>query len=81
LNTRRKLVIALGAAALGAPLIALAQQPRAIPMVGVLSLEIADQIALLREGLAKLGYVEGRNIHFEMGKPDDRYAQLAEIAE
>lgn len=51
-----------------------------MPRVGVLALEISDQLPLFRDGLLKLGYVEGRNIRLEVRKPGDRYAQLDDIA-
>lgn len=80
MNNRRKLLVALGAVGVWGPLKAVAQQTGSIPTVGVLSLEIEDRIKMFREGLRKLGYVEGRNIRLETRNPGDRYAQLAEFA-
>lgn len=77
---RRKLVLALGASSFSLPCALFAQKPPAIPRVGVLALELSDQLPLFRDGLLKLGYVEGRNIRLEVRKPGDRYAQLDEIA-
>ena len=80
MHNRRKLLVALGAVGVWGPLKAVAQQTGSIPTVGVLSLEIEDRIKMFREGLRKLGYVEGRNIRLETRNPGDRYAQLAEFA-
>ena len=80
-SMRRAVLIALGAGALCGPHKAVAQSVRTMPVVGVLSLEIEDQVALLRDGLRKLGYVEGRNIRLETLTVGDRYAKLIEIAE
>ena len=62
MNNRRKLLVALGAVGVWGPLKSVAQQTGSMPTVGILSLEVEDQIAMFREGLRKLGYVEGRNI-------------------
>jgi putative ABC transport system substrate-binding protein len=79
-STRRKLMIALGAGALWAPMNSVAQRAAPIPIVGVLSLEIEDQVAQFRDGLRKLGYVQGRNIRVEALNAGDSYARLNEIA-
>ncbi|MEK6243695.1 MAG: ABC transporter substrate-binding protein [Pseudomonadota bacterium] len=52
-----------------------------MPVVGVLALGIEGRIEPLREGLRRLGYVEGRNIRLETRATGDRYARLAEIAD
>ena len=80
MNSRRTFLVSLGAVGLWGPLSALGQQTGLIPVVGILSLEIEDQITMFREGLRKLGYVEGRNIRLELRNPGDRYERLAEIA-
>jgi putative ABC transport system substrate-binding protein len=73
---RRELFVLLGGAASLWPLAARAQ-PAKVPVIGVLS--VGDPGALLsglREGLGRLGYVEGQNIHIEVrsaaGKPELR---------
>ena len=78
---RRAFVTGLGAV-LAAPLGAGAQQPRKIPLVGVLgaqSAEISPPILAFRDGLHELGYVEGHNIAIEWrwahGK-NERFAEL-----
>ncbi len=73
MNNRRKLIIALGAGALTAPLAALAQQqPNKVPRIAFLSGRGSPTAAnpdpnadAFREGLRDLGYVEGKNILIE----------------
>src|SRR5258706_13922602 len=67
LNTRRKLVIALGASALTAPLVAFSQVQGKVWRIGVLSPNSSASsggIDAFIAGLAKLGYVEGNNVLF-----------------
>ena len=66
LNTRRKLVIALGAGALTAPFGAFAQQQRKVWRVGVLSGSFKE-IALdtFVQSMHDLGYIEGKNLTIE----------------
>ncbi len=56
----------IGTLALGllaGPLPAEAQQPRKVPLIGFLYPGSGDsRLALLREGLRELGYVDGQNI-------------------
>ncbi len=80
MTARRNILLALGAGALWRPLQAIAQRTDAIPVVGILALGIEGRADGLKEGLRKLGYVEGRNIRFEERFAGDRYARLAEIA-
>lgn len=81
MTARRKILFALGAGALWWPLRAVAQRAGAMPVVGILALGIEGRAARVREGLRKLGYVEGRNIRLEERAAGDRYARLAEIAD
>jgi putative ABC transport system substrate-binding protein len=63
---RRQFMTLLGSAAAW-PLAAHAQQPK-IAKLGFVSWQsaaAADQIEYLRDGLARFGYVEGRNIDLE----------------
>ena len=79
MTTRRQVVLALGAGALGAPLSSFAQQPTKIPLIGYLTPGLPPPasspvlIALLR-GLRENGYVEGRTFAVESryggGKPE-----------
>ena len=66
---RRELLVALGGAAAAWPLAARAQQGEGVRRVGVLmsyldnNPEAAAWVATFHQGLQKLGWVEGRNIH------------------
>ena len=79
---RREFILALGGAAAW-PLAAHAQQ-KSMPVVGALGIGPPDvnepNISAFRQGLAGLGYVEGRNILIEYrwaeGKPE-RFPVLA----
>ena len=71
MNTRRRLVIALGAGALAAPLASIAQQqPPKVARIGFLGAAsasgVASRVEALRAGLRDLGYVEGKNIVIEL---------------
>jgi putative ABC transport system substrate-binding protein len=78
--SRRRIVIALGASALAAPLVSLAQQPKRVPLVGVLSPGWPPPspplvaIGSLQQGLRDSGYVEGQTVALEYryasGKPE-----------
>ena len=69
---RREFITLLGGAAVAWPLSAPAQQTRTVPVVGVLmSLaesdeESQDRIATFRQTLQELGWIEGRNVQFEV---------------
>jgi len=81
---RRRVFIALASgAAITWPLAARAQQPTAIPHIGVLmganpSVEAA-KLGVFREALKRLGYIDGQTIVIELrygeGQPD-RIAML-----
>src|SRR5215472_6601155 len=69
---RRDFITLLGGAA-GWPLTALAQQSERMRRIGVLAgglVESSDasqaQLAVFRESLAKLGWIEGRNLEIEV---------------
>ena len=67
---RREFIALLGVTVVG-PVPAFAQQPTGVRQVALLSsfnenrAEVHVYIVALREGLAKLGWEEGRNIHIE----------------
>ena len=62
---RRDLLAAfLGSAALARPLAVLAQQPAAMPRVGLLDPGIAHLFAAFLKGMQELGYEEGRNVAY-----------------
>lgn len=85
LNTRRRIVLALLAGALAAPLASFAQQPQGtVPRIGFLISETlssqARRVEALRSGLLDLGYVEGKSIAIEVRSADGRYDRLPELA-
>jgi len=83
-NNRRKLVVVLGAGAIGAPLFAHAQQqPGKIPRVGFLEplgRDFGDYRAFLAS-LRELGHVEGQNIAIEARFADGKSELLPALAE
>lgn len=83
MNNRRKLIVALGAAALAAPLISFAQQSGGMPRIGLLWIEgrtSSPYVAALRDGLLARGYVEGKNIHIDDHSLVKQYGLLSEAA-
>ena len=84
MNTRRKLLIALGAGALTAPLSSIAQPPPKIRRIGFLGSATAaanvQRMDALRAGLRDLGYIEGKNIAIEYRWADGKYERLPELA-
>jgi ABC-type uncharacterized transport system substrate-binding protein len=85
MNSRRKLLVALGAAALAAPLACFAQQQRSkVARIGLLEAGSASTDAKWREsliaGLRELGYVEGKNIVIEYRWADGKYERLPGLA-
>jgi len=84
MNNRRKLLIALGAGALAAPLTSFAQQKGKVWRIGFLSAAAASGLAprmeALRAGLRDLGYVEGKNLVIEFRRAEGYYERLPELA-
>jgi putative ABC transport system substrate-binding protein len=84
MNNRRKLLVALGASALAAPLLSFAQKAGGMRRIGWLSpASAADglpNLEALRVGLRELGYVEGQNITIEVRWADGRSEQLPKLA-
>jgi len=84
MNKRRKLIIALGASALAAPLSSFAQQPVKIPRIGFLGAASASgyakQLDGFRLGLRDFGYMEGKNTVIEYRWAEGDYARLPELA-
>src|SRR5262249_5051724 len=80
---RRKFLATLGGAPAASPLAARAQQ-QTMPVIGLLNSESANEydylVRAFREGLNKIGYVEGRNVAIEYRWADGRSDRLAEIA-
>ena len=86
MNRRRNLLIALGAAALAAPLRTFAQQAGKVWRIGFLS-SIARPVSLdahyygaFLRGMRELGYVEGKNLVIEWRFAEGKYERLAVLA-
>jgi putative ABC transport system substrate-binding protein len=84
-NRRRKLLVALGANALAAPLLIFAQQEKQSVVVGVL--RYGDRpggqvyIDAFKQGLQELGYIEGRNLALELRFAEGKAERLPALAE
>jgi putative ABC transport system substrate-binding protein len=85
---RREFITLLGGAAAAWPLVARAQQGDRVRRIGVLSqypeAEARANTALFRQCLQELGWIEGRNIEYELrwsvtGVPADRRRSAMEI--
>jgi putative ABC transport system substrate-binding protein len=80
---RRRLLIAAGAlATMRLPV--LAQNPVAMPRIGLLWIESSDDanlVSALRDGLSTQGFSDGKNIQIEKQFLVDRYDRLAASAE
>ena len=83
MTTRRKILVALGGV-LAAPLASFAQQKPKIWRIGFLSgaTRPPDGLppAAFRQGLAELGYVEGRNLMYEGRWAEAKFGRLPELA-
>ena len=72
---RREFIAGLGSAVVARPLAARAQQPERLRHVGVLMNVVqedpggAADVMAFRQGLADLGWIDGRNIHIEFRWP------------
>ena len=85
MNTRRRLVLALIAGALAAPVASFAQQPAKIARVGFLYPGFPDGVGsvglrALRDGLHELGYVEGKNLQLELRWGEGKIERLPALA-
>jgi putative ABC transport system substrate-binding protein len=84
MNSRRKLIFALGAGALAAPLRSFAQQPAKMYRIGFLdaasAASRAAQVEYVRAGLRDLGYLENKNILFEFRWAEGKYERLPALA-
>ena len=85
MNNRRKLVIALGAVVLAAPLASIAQQQGKIWRVGFLSQRRIDTLDIdpyggFLNGMRELGYVEGRDLVIEWRSAGSKSERLSELA-
>ncbi len=86
MNNRRKLIVALGASALAAPLRAFAQQQGKVWRIGFLaprsrpaSLD-SDIFGAFSNGMRELGYVEGKNLVIEWRFADGNFERLPGLA-
>ena len=82
---RREFITLLGGAAAAWPLAARAQQPIKFGRVGRLSpLSVAAETPMLgglRQGLSELGWIEGRNLAFELRFADGNTDRLPQSAD
>ena len=82
--TRRRLLVALGAAALVVPLASFAQHVKKSAVVGVLrhGERVRSQacIAAFRQSLETLGYVEGKNLILQLRFADGKVERLTALA-
>jgi ABC-type uncharacterized transport system substrate-binding protein len=78
---RREFIAFLSGAAVTWPLAARAQQPERIRRIGVLSPAQADRTgALVIEALRQLGWIEGKNVSFEIRYADNDADRLSQMA-
>jgi putative ABC transport system substrate-binding protein len=77
---RREFITLLGGTAAAWPGAARAQQPRKIPMIGVLWPNPPITFEFMRQGMRERGYIEGQNIRFEFRWAEGKLDQLPELA-
>jgi putative ABC transport system substrate-binding protein len=86
MNNRRKLLVALGAGALAAPLGSVAQQQGRVWRVGVLSARSrpdsldADAYGAFQREMRALGYIEGKNLAIVWLFADGKFERLPGLA-
>ena len=86
MNNRRKLLVALGAGALAAPLGSFAQQKGKVWRVGFLAsrrvavLDSDSTYGSFPQGMRALGYVEGKNLVIELRSADGKSEHLPGLA-
>ena len=80
---RRRLIVALGAGALVAPLASFSQRQAKVARIGILgAVSAAGYVRLvqaLKLGLLEFGYVEGRNLEIESRWAEGEYERLPEL--
>jgi putative tryptophan/tyrosine transport system substrate-binding protein len=78
---RRDFIKVIAGSAVVWPLAAHAQQPKKVPVIGVLWPNPPAQFDFIRQGLVDLGYVEGKNIRFEFRWAEGALDRLPELAQ
>jgi putative tryptophan/tyrosine transport system substrate-binding protein len=80
---RREFITMVARAATAWPLAARAQQPT-MPVIGYLGTEspsaFASRVRAFRQGLAEIGYIEGRNVAIEFRWAEGQYNRLPDLA-
>ena len=82
---RREFITVFGGTAVAWPIVALAQQPEKLPLIGYLSPGSSAIGPLARhdafqEGLRELGYVEGKNVAIAYRFANGNFDRLTELA-
>jgi putative ABC transport system substrate-binding protein len=77
---RRNFIKVIAGSAAAWPLALLAQRSRKMPLIGVLWPNPPSQFEFMRQRLADLGYVEGKNIRFEFRWAEGSLDKLPELA-
>ena len=81
--TRRQIVIALGSSALATSFVSFAQQPKRIPLLGILHPGVPPSpVAVgLQQGLREMGYVEGKTFAIESRYASGKLETLPGLAQ
>ena len=84
MTTRRELLVGLGSALATWPHVVTAQSKAAVPHIGYLSVGSPDTngafLVALKDALRELGYVEGRNIAFDVSWAGGRGYEFPQLA-
>jgi putative ABC transport system substrate-binding protein len=78
---RREFIKALVGSTVSWPLAAHAQRSKKVPVIGVLWPNPPAQFESIRQGLADLGYVEGKNVRFEYRWAEGALDRLPELVQ